>query len=79
MMLNYEHDRDRCMLYLHAQFIQVLSEILSRLSSLCQILNDSSNSILDIEAKPSPLFLLGLEFLHANVTIVTKHLEGNIQ
>jgi hypothetical protein len=39
------------------------------------MLNDSSNSILNIEAKLSPLFLLGLEFLCANVTIVTKNLR----
>jgi hypothetical protein len=63
------------MIYSHAQFIQALSEILSRLSSLCQILNDSSNSILNIEAKLSPLFLLGLEFLHANITIAIKNLK----
>jgi hypothetical protein len=42
---------------------------------LSQILNDSSNSILDIEAKLSPLLLLGLEFLCANVTTVTENLE----
>jgi hypothetical protein len=64
-MLNYEHDGDRCMLYLHVQFIQVLSEILSGLRSLCQILNDSRNSNLDIDTKLMPFFLLRFEFLHA--------------